>query len=676
MNETLAANLKIAVVWIPFAPTDFPAAATKRLLDLALEVKGICPTHNVGDRNQLLERIRKRLEHDRLRRTGKDSQRFVVAANILLDLAKQGWIVNVDAAEIKVARPINPLDPEADRQHIRQQLHAERDEQLRQESVRVFIKSMEVNRFHNGKSVSVHSLMRDGRDLGEKLRAGEHAIQPYIQFVRGEEKCEWTGLRLVDIWRYFRHTWATPYKSIPGRSMMMVVRDRAAAFHPVIGIAALSSATVGLTVRDEAIGWTFRQVAGRIIADPSPRYARWMLKITDEAIEELYKGDLLADGVFALNDIKKPTAELVQELITLARQHRKEHYRFMQGQDYKGTEKASDISDDDWESLAKTLLFRSKREQELANLFQIRLSLNTHFGSKITNAKVKDFMATGEGRVALTKLIRKAKADRVGTVIADLTICGAVPPYGEVLAGKLVAMLMTSPEVADEYHRRYRRSPSIIASSMAGVPIQRPAHLVYISTTSLYGRRPNQYDRIAVPVDRIHPGASGLLKYEYLGRTKGIGTFQFSNQTVDAMKTLIEQTSQGQRVNSVFGEGVNPRLRKIRDGLDELGLPANALLDHGAPRLVYGVPLIENLADYLLGIDSAPKYVLKASTPAGATLRISDWWFERWCRPRTERPEILEGLAAHTLVYPIRHGARVKLPTSPNDDPTLFDDDE
>lgn len=646
----------------------------KRLLELADEVKGICATNDVCERNHLLERARQRLGNHRARPRSKDAQRQLTAANVFLDLAKQGWQVNVENNGIWVARPTSPLDAEADRQHIRQQLHAERDEQLRQESVRVFIRSMETNRFHKGKSVSVYSLMRDGRDLADKLRAGKQAIEPYIQFVRGEEKCEWTGLRLVDVWRYFRHTWATPYKSIPGRSMMVIVRDKGAMFHPVIGIAALSSATVGLTVRDEAIGWTFRKVIGRIMSDPSPKYARWMLKITDEAIDELYKDDLLADGVLDMKSIRTPTIEMIKQLVDDSRQHRKEHYRYMQAEDYKGNEHASEVSFDDWEVQAKSLLFRAKREHELANLFQIRLNLNTHFGAKITSSRVKEFISTREGKVALTKLIRKAKADRVGTVIADLTICGAVPPYGEVLGGKLVAMLMTSSEVADEYHRRYKRSPSIIASSMAGRPIQRPANLVYISTTSLYGRRPNQYDRITVPVDRIEPGSSRSLRYEYLGRTKGIGTFQFGNQTVDEMKSLIEQTSQGQRVNSVFGEGVNPRLRKIRDALDELGLPSNVLLDHGAPRLVYGVSLIENLADHLLGIDQTPKYVLKAKSTEGATKRISDWWFERWARPRTEKVEVLEQIGRHTLVYPIGHGARVKLPPSLNDEMLLFDE--
>jgi hypothetical protein len=665
--------LKSLVSWIPFFPTDLSATARKRLLDLAREIRGIGGTENVSERNQLLEQVRRRIGNQRPRRPARDDQRQIAASHILLDIAKQGWLINPEEGVILLARPTNPLDPEADRQRIRQQLHAERDEQLRQESVRLFVRSMETARFHNGKSVSIFSLMRDGRELAEKLQQREVAIQPFIQHVRGEEKCEWTGLRLVDIWRYFRHTWATPYKSIPGRSMMIIVRDNAAKFHPVIGIAALSSATVGLSVRDEAIGWTYRQVASRIAADPSPKYIRWMLKITDAAINDLYKDDLLAERVIDLKSIKTPSLDLVQQLVVLARQHRKEHYRFMQGRDYKGSEEAIDISDDDWEALAKSLLFRAKREQELANLLQIRLSLNATFGSTITSAKVREFIETREGRIALTKLIRKAKADRVGTVIADLTICGAIPPYGELLGGKLVAMLMTSPEVAAEYHRRYRKSPSIIASSMAGRPIQRPSNLVYISTTSLYGRRPNQYDRIAVPAERIEAGRSGVLKYQYLGRTKGIGTFQFSTQTVEEMKTLVEQTSQGQRVNSVFGEGVNPRLRKIRDGLDELGLPSSDLLDHGAPRLVYAISLIENLTDYLLGIDQTPKYLLKTSATAGATPRIADWWFERWVTARLTKEGALEQVALHTLIRPIHHGARVKLPPALASDDTLFD---
>ena len=38
--------------------------------------------------------------------------------------------------------------------------------------------------------------------------------------------------------------------------------------------------------------------------------------------------------------------------------------------------------------------------------------------------------------------------------------------YNEIFGGKLISMLLTSPEVINEYHNRYKNQPSIIASSM------------------------------------------------------------------------------------------------------------------------------------------------------------------------------------------------------------------
>lgn len=593
--------------------------------------------------------------------------------HILMDLTKQGWFVRVLDGAVEVARPNNPLDPEQDRLRIRDQLHAERDEQLRQESVRAFIKSMEVKKMFDGRRVSIHQVMRDGRELAEKLRAGEPAIKPYLQVVCGEEKCRLTGLRLVDIWRYFRHTWTTPYKSVPGRTMMILVRDEAAPFHPVIGIAALSSATVGLSVRDEFIGWTFTKVWERLVADASPQYAKWMVRIAENAINDIYTTDLIEDQSLSQFDLKSPSVEVIEKLIEDARRHRKDHYRMMQSSDYKVSIDPEKMTDEQWEKQARSLLFRSKREQELAYLLQIRRNLDLALGSKPTASKLREYLTAREGKVALSKLIRKAKADRVGTVIADLSICGAVPPYNDLLGGKLVAMLITSPEIVNEYKRRYKKTPSVIASSMAGRAVVRPADLVYISTTSLYGRRPNQYDRISIPVAKLAEGAEGELRYHYLKKTKGMGTFQFGTDTVEAMALVLARSSKGQRVNSVFGEGTNPRLRKVRDGLDELGLPSNTMLDHGAPRLVYGVPLIQNLSDYLLGINEKPKYLVPSTRASSATKLIGEWWFERWCKPRMS-DEVLDRIETHTLAFPVKHGAAVTLPPTLQDEPGLFDD--
>lgn len=104
---------------------------------------------------------------------------------------------------------------------------------------------------------------------------------------------------------------------------------------------------------------------------------------------------------------------------------------------------------------------------------------------------------------------------------------------------------------------------------------------------------------------------------------------QFGTITVQELTRLIEQSENGLRVNSVFGEGVNPRLRKVRDGLDTLGFPSDSLLVHGSPRIVYGIPLARNFRQYLLGIDEKPAYYLSVKDPKAVIRQIFHWWAER-----------------------------------------------
>jgi len=338
-------------------------------------------------------------------------------------------------------------------------------------------------------------------------------------------------------------------------------------------------------------------------------------------------------------------------------------------------------------------LFRSKRALELAQMLRVRMTLARIFGKKPTKAGLVKLAESREGRDAIARVLRKAKADRVGNAMADLTVCGAVPPYNEILGGKLVALLMTSQEVVAEYRRRYGKVPSIIASSMAGRAVARPAQLVLIGTTSLYGQRPCQYDRIRFPcapagaraeTTFLSPGRTGgqqwlphrvaCVRYDFLGRTLGLGTSQFSKKTVEALTRLLQHSARGQQVNSVFGEGVNPRLRKLRDGLAELGLDADELLRHGRPRIVYGAALAHNMRTYLMGRETRPKYILAAKDAKRVTECMCRWWVERWVVGRLRRDDVFERMAQHTLVHPIRHGARVVLPRVDPEQPVLFDE--
>jgi hypothetical protein len=249
----------------------------------------------------------------------------------------------------------------------------------------------------------------------------------------------------------------------------------------------------------------------------------------------------------------------------------------------------------------------------------------------------------------------------------DIIVCGAVAPYNTLLGGKLVCLLLTSPEIVQFYGQRYGGKASIIASSMKGKAVVRPANLVLLATTSLYNVGSSQYNRVRVPTEQVGGKPGHTLAYTELGRSKGYGSYHFSSASLDYLETFLPRGVDGRKVNSIFGEGVNPLMRKLRDGLAEVNLPADELLLHGNPRVVYGVPLAENFREVLLGMDAKPKYFLSPRKAKMHTDLLAEFWRKRWLAGRITRSGILEQVGKHTLSYPITHGARVQLPHDNHD---------
>ena len=109
---------------------------------------------------------------------------------------------------------------------------------------------------------SISHLIADGEELHTRLCAiskneikiGD-AIKPYLQLVRENERDEFTGQKLSEIWRYFRLSWSTPAETTPGRTMQYLIRDAAHPNHAVMGIASLENTAVQITCRDDYIGW-------------------------------------------------------------------------------------------------------------------------------------------------------------------------------------------------------------------------------------------------------------------------------------------------------------------------------------------------------------------------------------------------------------------------------------
>jgi len=606
--------------------------------------------------------------------------KLLVSLHVVADLVAQGWTLTVsqDAVELRMDDTDQSL---RSKDQVRRRHLLERDSQLREPAVREFVRSMERRRLTATGWHSIFSLMRDGRQLAEDLRSAaelpteeerarrlDELVRPYLQFVRPGVVCEHTGLLLTDIWRYFRHTWVTAYRSVPGRSMMILVRDAAAPNHPVIGIAGLGSSVVQQTVRDEWIGWDSVNGVERLLKLSPQRLMKWVFQELDDFVAGIYIRDLVRTNIIARRELSHPSQKTVERLRVASAAAMVEHRKHPQKSVHKTVKDENLGSLADWQTRAETSLFRSKRCKVLGTLLEMRRILTDAFAGACTATECADVFKRRDVRNVLSQLIRLSKSERVGINMMDITVCGAVAPYNALLGGKLVCLLLCSPEVGKEYRSRYSKQPSLIASCMKGAPVVRQPQLVLLGTTSLYGHGSSQYNRVKVPTALLGGAPNGHLEYKELGLTLGYGSFHLSDETVNAMNVLLGRVGGGRRVNSIFGEGVNPLMRKIREALDLIGISSEEVLRHGNQRIVYGVALISNLQDFLLGLDRSPKYLLPQREPRATSDTLAAYWRRRWLSNRIRRPEVLEQVAANTLDFPVTHGARVLLPMDESDE--------
>lgn len=197
----------------------------------------------------------------------------------------------------------------------------------------------------------------------------------------------------------------------------------------------------------------------------------------------------------------------------------------------------------------------------------------------------------------------------------DAYILGALPPYNDILGGKLVSYIIASNEVRAIFQAKYKDKVTNIAQRTA-------TDLACIFTTSLYGKG-SQYNRIKYKQREL---------FQYIGSTKGFGTLHLTNETFNAMRNLLN--SNGITISHGFGDGPSWRMRVIRAAADILGFNSDILLQHSFQRAIYAVPLAENFRDFLQGKDSSLEYF---DYPLE---ELVEYWRNRWFENRINRPEI------------------------------------
>src|SRR5206468_1736551 len=116
-----------------------------------------------------------------------------------------------------------------------------------------------------------------------------------------------------------------------------------------------------------------------------------------------------------------------------------------------------------------------KRAQALADITFARLVFRKERFAESPIDALYRMLQTDDGRKALRIGLRANKKTKIGSSMMDIIVCGAIPPYAELLGGKLVAMLMASPQVVRDYQELYGDQAGEIASRLAGKKVIRPA---------------------------------------------------------------------------------------------------------------------------------------------------------------------------------------------------------
>jgi hypothetical protein len=208
--------------------------------------------------------------------------------------------------------------------------------------------------------------------------------------------------------------------------------------------------------------------------------------------------------------------------------------------------------------------------------------------------------------------------------VMDAYVVGAVPPYSNLIGGKMVASLIGSSEVGEAFAQRYSETSGHISKE------RKSARLAAVTVTSALGRS-SLYNRLRL-FSPAGPAESRRLLVEliHLGSTRGYGHFHLSERLFRDLRRLVKSKGHDYASAYRFGDGPNWRIRLARVGLGMLGFDPD-FLRHGVTREVYAMPLATNYRKFLSGEEP------NAHLDRPSTSEIASAALDRWILPRAAR---------------------------------------
>lgn len=199
--------------------------------------------------------------------------------------------------------------------------------------------------------------------------------------------------------------------------------------------------------------------------------------------------------------------------------------------------------------------------------------------------------------------------------IMDAYVLGAVPPYNRLLGGKIVASLLRTQEIFDDFMATYGARKGIISGKV------KQARLAAITTTSSMGRS-SVYNRVKL-------GEKFYLRS--IGYSSGYGHFHIPDKLFQDLRSYLREKKHNYADDHAFGEGPNWRMRVTRTAFELIGMRPSLMM-HGVKREVFICEMASNTIEFLKGEDKQLDVSGLKSVDEVAALAC-----DRWLIPRARR---------------------------------------
>lgn len=236
------------------------------------------------------------------------------------------------------------------------------------------------------------------------------------------------------------------------------------------------------------------------------------------------------------------------------------------------------------------------------------------------NGKLMGLIAIGDPVFNLAvrdKFIDWNTHDRSARLVnlMDAYVLGALPPYNALLGGKLIACLLRSRDIYDDFARTYGDTTGVISQEA------KKARLLAITTTSSMGRS-SVYNRLKL---------DGIQYLKSIGYTGGWGHFHIPDWLFSELRDYLRDIDHTYADQHGFGQGPNWRLRTTRAALSALGFKDD-LMRHGIQREVFICQLANNATRIMQTGKGQPDLTSLLSAKD-----IAEQAVERWIIPRSRR---------------------------------------